>query len=369
MARDFGVIPTKSSPFYFISYNSEDGDRVGEYVRALSAAGLPIWYDNGIQVGDVWKRTIAQKIKSSDKIIVFMTKGVFKKLESGVVSEIEVARINKKKMIIVLLDSDLFDIAADNDCDYLWVELTRMQCIDAKRHSDLAECVRSIIAATGYSADGAVMQEIMATAAEQSAVQPILEPVLAPKVEIKTVNFSDGSVYTGEMLADKRHGKGKYIFSDGRVYDGEYVDGIKCGYGVFTWPNGDSYSGEFYNDSIHGKGKYCYSSGSVYEGEFIEGKKNGFGKFVWQNGNSYEGEYKNDQRHGKGKFTWPGGTVYDGEFKDDKRTGYGVITYECGDSYKGDFVDGYMHGKGKYISNSGAVFEGEWEKDKWKGWQ
>jgi len=34
------------------------------------------------------------------------------------------------------------------------------------------------------------------------------------------------------------HGRGKYEWSDGRKYDGDYIEDLKHGYGVFTWPDG-----------------------------------------------------------------------------------------------------------------------------------
>lgn len=48
MARDLGIVPVSDGKFYFISYNSEDADRVSEYVNEIVDQGLRIWYDRGI---------------------------------------------------------------------------------------------------------------------------------------------------------------------------------------------------------------------------------------------------------------------------------------------------------------------------------
>ena len=39
------------------------------------------------------------------------------------------------------------------------------------------------------------------------------------------------------------HGRGVFTWSDGKIYDGEYVDDKKEGYGVFKWPDGKLYKG------------------------------------------------------------------------------------------------------------------------------
>lgn len=55
MARDLGIVPVSDGKFYFISYNSEDADRVSEYVNEIVDQGLRIWYDRGIKTGMLWK--------------------------------------------------------------------------------------------------------------------------------------------------------------------------------------------------------------------------------------------------------------------------------------------------------------------------
>lgn len=47
MAADFGFDPVKEGARYFISYTVEDRERVGEVVRCLNRAGVPLWYDRG----------------------------------------------------------------------------------------------------------------------------------------------------------------------------------------------------------------------------------------------------------------------------------------------------------------------------------
>ena len=46
--------------------------------------------------------------------------------------------------------------------------------------------------------------------------------------------------------------------ADGRSYTGEYVQDMKDGYGVFTWPDGRQYKGGWKNGKQHGAEKYQY---------------------------------------------------------------------------------------------------------------
>ena len=51
-------------------------------------------------------------------------------------------------------------------------------------------------------------------------------------------------------------GKGTFTWSDGRVYVGEYLNDKKDGKGEFKWPDGRSYDGKWKNGKQHGIGKY-----------------------------------------------------------------------------------------------------------------
>jgi hypothetical protein len=36
--------------------------------------------------------------------------------------------------------------------------------------------------------------------------------------------YPDGTVYEGDVVNGKQHGKGKYTWPDGAVYEGDFVD-------------------------------------------------------------------------------------------------------------------------------------------------
>jgi len=102
--------------------------------------------------------------------------------------------------------------------------------------------------------------------------------------------------------------------------------GLSLGYG-FTgnrkenFDNGSVYEGDYVNSKFHGKGKYTSPYGDVYEGDFVNGLPNGKGKRTFTNGDIYEGDVINLLANGKGKMTYANGKVDEGKWKDDKFLG------------------------------------------------
>ena len=64
-----------------------------------------------------------------------------------------------------------------------------------------------------------------------------------------------GTLYEGQLLQGKYHGKGRFLLPGGAGYSGDYVEGEKHGRGRYAWPDGTSYFGEYQHDRRHGKGK------------------------------------------------------------------------------------------------------------------
>jgi hypothetical protein len=107
----------------------------------------------------------------------------------------------------------------------------------------------------------------------------------------KKINYTDGTVYEGDVVDGKCHGKGKIIYPDGKSYEGEWVN----------------------ND--YKKGKMIYPSGSVYEGDWFDGEPHGKGKFTLAKGAVLEGDWNNGEMY-RGKFTYANGKIWhDGEWE------------------------------------------------------
>ena len=150
MARYLGVDVTNKSEYFFISYNSEDADRVSQYLMAMSEKGLPMWYDYGIEVGDKWSSIIADKIANSKAVIMFLSRQIFGKEESFVHKEWEMARdFFDKKIYVVILD-DISKKEVPHRYVSWWIDVNHMQCIMASNYT-VDSCADKIISATGYS--------------------------------------------------------------------------------------------------------------------------------------------------------------------------------------------------------------------------
>ena len=105
MARDLGVPFTEAQPYYFISYNSEDEDRVSAYAKALAENRVPMWYDNGIEIGSKFEMKIAEKIDKCEAVIMFLSKNIFLKESSYVHKEFRLATEGSDKTVFpVILD-------------------------------------------------------------------------------------------------------------------------------------------------------------------------------------------------------------------------------------------------------------------------
>ena len=71
------------------------------------------------------------------------------------------------------------------------------------------------------------------------------------------------AVYTGCMVAGRRHGHGEILFSDGRKFVGNFEDGMVSGHGTYTCPDGTKYVGDFLNNKRHGNATYTRADGHV----------------------------------------------------------------------------------------------------------
>ncbi|MDR2590467.1 MAG: hypothetical protein LBC71_05735 [Oscillospiraceae bacterium] len=133
-------------------------------------------------------------------------------------------------------------------------------------------------------------------------------------------------------------GHRRFVLSDGRIYEGDWVNDRRSGRGVMTHPSGDIYEGEWRNDQYNGWGVYTFADGRIFEGNWVNDVFSGSGVMTWPNGDRYEGEVHNSYAHGHGTFTW-----------------------SDGEKYTGEFFNGLFHGWGTYTFASGTVKQGRWE--------
>ena len=132
MAGYLGIEASDVKPYIFISYNTEDQERLCKIMQMLQKHPINIWYDNGIKrVSDEgWQKQIALHIRDAEIVFFFISRGIFMKENSYVRKEYNLAVIHRKNICVVLLDEiDARSIPAEYD--FWWDEVIHRQCIEA----------------------------------------------------------------------------------------------------------------------------------------------------------------------------------------------------------------------------------------------
>ena len=146
MACNLGFRPSDNPKYYFLSYNSEDADRVGEIAGKMNRTGIELWYDKGIEYGEKWERTIAEKIYGCQAVVLIFTRGILDKEDSFVEKEYKMARTYRKKVYVVMMDEiDHRDVPTGKM--FWWNEIMELQCIEAHVIDDPDRMVEEIISA------------------------------------------------------------------------------------------------------------------------------------------------------------------------------------------------------------------------------
>lgn len=196
----------------------------------------------------------------------------------------------------------------------------------------------------------------------------------------------NGDKYDGEVMANKRSGKGLYLFANGDRYEGEFVNDQFMGKGTMTFANGDRYEGQFvgttkqgqgvmvfankdryeggFADNLYdGQGTFTFASGERYTGTYQRGVKHGKGEQLFVNKDRYVGTFENDKPHGKGTTHHANGDVFEGEFVQGVKQGAGSYKFANGDRYEGSFVDGLFSGRGRLYMAGGDRYEGDFRNN------
>ena len=130
MACDLGFRPSDNPEYYFLSYNSEDADRVSEIVVQMSQFGINLWYDKGVEYGEKWEKIIAEKIHDCQAVVLFFTKGILSKENSYVEKEYKIALKFQRKIYVVMMD-DIEDGDVPPEKMPWWIDIKDLQCVEA----------------------------------------------------------------------------------------------------------------------------------------------------------------------------------------------------------------------------------------------
>eukprot|EP01125_Pyxidicula_operculata_P017353 TRINITY_DN6074_c0_g2_i1.p1 TRINITY_DN6074_c0_g2~~TRINITY_DN6074_c0_g2_i1.p1 ORF type:complete len:1111 (-),score=275.22 TRINITY_DN6074_c0_g2_i1:73-3264(-) len=175
---------------------------------------------------------------------------------------------------------------------------------------------------------------------------------------------SEKSRYIGKWANDRPHGFGRREYADGTVYQGDWEDGSRTGKGKCAFPRDAYYDGDWKHDRFHGEGEYREEDGVVYKGNWIYGTKQGKGQYIFPSGARYVGYVNNGKFHKTGKFEGEVGDMiqsYDGEWSNGRIHGKGTLTFENGDVYEGGFNNNNYHGEGTYRFANGTILDTKWD--------
>ena len=347
----------KDDSYIFISYSHKDYKKVYADLADLHEKGIPFWYDKGLIAGKNWDDVVREKMTDPrcSGVIFYLSESLF--LSQSIQTEIRIAT------------------GEDGDPDmprrpltYFSVNLTAMQPSELldkiygdKKFDDAEDRMAAKRAWVDTLAEAFDDKKTYLPFAEKNHISNLVEQIgicfgIAPNENpyvfgsanfvsgSGTIEFENGSRYTGLYRDNLFDGQGELRFHSGAVYTGAWAKGKRLGHGTMTWPEG-----------------------TVYEGQWEDGKRDGQGKMTWPDGMVFEGQWKDDKRNGQGRMTWRDGTVYEGQWKDGKQDGYGRRTWSEGTVYEGQWENGKRDGQGRMTRPEGTVSEGMFQEDKFLG--
>ena len=149
MFRDFGVPTATEGDFYFISFGTGDAESVKIYVNSLYKTGLPVWYDNGILLGDSWKKTLEDKIHDCEAVIMFLSNGVLANPDTYVRWEWYKAVEYGKKIYPIILD-EVDENSVHEKNRAWWQTVCDIEFVPITKYG-LESCVSKILEVVGFN--------------------------------------------------------------------------------------------------------------------------------------------------------------------------------------------------------------------------
>ena len=89
-------------PFVFVSYGHDDAELVYPEMRWLQEAGFNLWYDEGIHVGSVWRKAIADALSDSAGMLFIATQASVE--SDNCLKELNFVLDEEKPVFVIQLD-------------------------------------------------------------------------------------------------------------------------------------------------------------------------------------------------------------------------------------------------------------------------
>lgn len=71
--RDRAAGPSGAEPFFFVSYAHKDAEHIRPILDGVTRAGIPLWIDTQIAVGEEWDVRLEKMITTSSGLLVFLS--------------------------------------------------------------------------------------------------------------------------------------------------------------------------------------------------------------------------------------------------------------------------------------------------------
>ena len=117
-----------NEPFLFVSYSHKDAAKVSPIVNKLQSEKYRLWYDEGIEAGSEWAANIAEHIKRSSCVIVFMSKNYVE--SDNCIDELEHAKNLKKATVIIYIEE------VNNMPEWISMRHSRTQAVMRYQYED-----------------------------------------------------------------------------------------------------------------------------------------------------------------------------------------------------------------------------------------
>ena len=151
MSTYLGFKPSDDPVFCFISYNSDDAERIKDIVKVMSESGINVWYDHGIEIGEKWEEVIVEKLQKAQAVILFLTKAVLKKEDPYARKEYKWAKEHFKKKVITIFMDDITLSDVPVKMIPWWDDIMETQILKKKDFPDINSMVSVVASALGIN--------------------------------------------------------------------------------------------------------------------------------------------------------------------------------------------------------------------------
>lgn len=161
MSNYLGFDPCDNPNYFFVSYNNEDADRIGEIARRLHHGNVPLWYDHGIDYGEAWESKISEKIMNAQSVVLFFTKNILYKEHSYVYKEYVMANDYFDKKVYVVMMDEISNKEVPHAKVPWWIDIQSKQCINIVGVQNYDVIVKEITKAIGMETHEDKMNSII----------------------------------------------------------------------------------------------------------------------------------------------------------------------------------------------------------------